>query len=343
MFSQDIGIDLGTANTVVLVRGRGIVIEEPSVVARHRETKDILAIGGEAKKMIGKTPRNIEAIRPLRDGVIADFDAAEAMLNHYIHRVTENNPLSMLFKPTVIVGIPSGVTEVERRAVQSASISAGAGKAFLIEEPMAAAIGAGINVLEPQGRMIVDIGGGTTEIAVISLGGIVVNKSLRVAGDEFDETVINFIRTRHGVLIGETTAEQTKIAIGSAYPFEKKKGANQFVVRGRDIETGLPKSVRVDSVELREALAPIVQQIIGAVMETIEETPPELVSDILEHGIALAGGSSQLRGLETRMAEETRMPVWTANEPHRAVARGCGIALENQSLLKKVRINGNLR
>jgi rod shape-determining protein MreB len=221
----DVGIDLGTANVVVHVRGKGVVIRQPSVVARHMKTKEILAMGEEAKKMLGKNPANIEVVRPLRDGVIADFDAAEAMLNFYIHRVTENNPLSLLFKPTVIVGIPSGVTEVERRAVQSASMSAGAGRAFLIEEPMAAAIGAGINVLEPQGRMIVDIGGGTTEIAVISLGGIVVNKSIRVAGDEFDETVINFVRTRYGVIIGESTAERTKIAIGSASPFEKDKDA----------------------------------------------------------------------------------------------------------------------
>jgi rod shape-determining protein MreB len=346
MFSQEIGIDLGTANTVILVKGKGIVIEEPSVVARLTRGKEVVAIGSAAKRMIGKTPKSIEAIRPLRDGVIADFDAAEAMLNYYIHKLTAGSPLAMLFRPTVMIGIPSGVTEVERRAVQSAALAAGAGRAYLIEEPMAAAIGAGINVLEPQGRMIVDIGGGTTEIAVISLGGIVLNTSLRVAGDEFDEAVQAFVRTRYGVLIGDATAEQTKIAIGSAYPFEKdskKASSAQYVVRGRDMETGLPKSVKVGSAELREALAPIVQHIVGAILETLEETPPELASDIMEHGIALAGGSSQLRGLEQRIGEETRMPVWTANEPHRAVARGCGIALDSPALLAKVRISGSMR
>ncbi|HZZ98462.1 MAG TPA: rod shape-determining protein [Candidatus Saccharimonadia bacterium] len=346
MFSQDIGIDLGTANTVILVKGKGIVIEEPSVVARMVRGKAVVAIGSAAKKMIGKTPKSIEAIRPLRDGVIADFDAAEAMLNFYIHTLTSGNIVAMLFRPTVLIGIPSGVTEVEQRAVQSAALAAGAGKAYLIEEPMAAAIGAGINVLEPQGRMIVDIGGGTTEIAVISLGGIVLNKSLRVAGDELDEAVQAFVRMHYGLMIGESTAEQTKIAIGSAYPFEKdgkKTSAAQFVVRGRDVESGLPRSVSVSSVQLREALAPIVQQIVNAIMDTLEETPPELASDILEHGLALAGGSSQLKGLEQRISEETRMPVWTANEPHRAVARGCGIALENPALLAKVRISGSMK
>ncbi len=351
MFVQDIGIDLGTANTVVHVRGEGIVIQEPSVVARNRATGDILAIGDQAKRMIGKTPKGIEAIRPLRDGVIADFDAAEALLAHDIQVVTEKYRRipyisQLLTRPRVVIGIPSGVTEVERRAVRAAALSAGAFQAFLIEEPMAAAIGAGLNVEEPEGRMIVDIGGGTTEIAVISLGGIVLNKSLRIAGDEFDEAVISFARMRYGLLIGEATAEQTKISIGSASPFEEKvdkQHAYQHVIRGRDVESGLPKSVKINSMELREALAPTVQQIITAIMETLEETPPELVADIMKTGITLAGGSAQLRGLEQRVAEVTTMPVWTVKEPHLAVVRGCAELLDKPALLKKAQVGGGLR
>ncbi|HKY74411.1 MAG TPA: rod shape-determining protein [Patescibacteria group bacterium] len=345
-FSQDVGIDLGTANTVVHVRGRGVVIQEPSVVARNKITGSVIAIGIEAKRMVGKTPGAIETIRPLRDGVIADFDAAEAMLDHYLQRIRSNRDGFGFSRPRVVIGIPSGVTEVERRAVQSAAISSGAWQAYLIEEPMAAAIGAGLNVEEPEGRMIVDIGGGTTEIAVISLGGIVLNTSLRVAGDEFDEAVVSFARTRHGLLIGEATAEQTKIAIGSAYPFEEtlsKKHAAYAVIRGRDVESGLPKSVKVQSVELREALSPVVQQIITAILETLEETPPELVADIMKQGIALAGGSSQLRGLERRISEETTMPVWSVHEPHLAVVRGCAIVLEKPALLKKATVSWRSR
>ena len=342
MIVQDVGIDLGTANTVVFVEGKGITRQEPSVVAKHEITGDIIAIGKEAKKMLGKAPKNISVIRPLRDGVIADFDAAEAMLQYYIQQVSSRHPFSFLVKPRVIIGIPSGVTDVERRAVQSAAISAGAGQAFLIEEPMAAAIGAGLKVEEPEGRLVVDIGGGTTEIAVISLGGIVLNRSLRIAGDELDEAVMSHIRTKHNVLIGEATAEQTKIAIGSAYPFENKKMV-QHVVRGRDIGTGLPKSIKVSSEELREALAPIIQHIVVAIMETIEETPPELVADIVKHGVTLAGGTSQLRGLEQRISEETKIPVWTTKEPHLAVVRGCGIVLSSEKLMQKVKITGGYR
>lgn len=351
IFVQDIGIDLGTANTVVHVRGEGIVIQEPSVVARNQITGDILAIGEQAKRMVGKTPKGIEAIRPLRDGVIADFDAAEALLTHDIQVVTEKYRrvpyISQLFmRPRVVIGIPSGVTEVERRAVRAAALSAGAFQAFLIEEPMAAAIGAGLNVEEPEGRMIVDIGGGTTEIAVISLGGIVLNTSLRIAGDEFDEAVILFARMRYGLLIGEATAEQTKIAIGSAAPFEEKVDKThsyQHVIRGRDIESGLPKSVKINSMELREALAPIVQLITTAIIETLEETPPELVADIMKTGITLAGGSAQLRGLEQHIAEVTTMPVWTATEPQLAVVRGCAELLDKPALLKKAQVGGGLR
>lgn len=356
-FGYGIGVDLGTANTLVWVEGKGIVVSEPSVVARHRDTGAILAVGMEAKKMLGKTPRSIEAIRPLRDGVIADFDAAEAMLSHYIRKVTEMNWLGQrLLRPRVAVGIPSGVTEVERRAVQEAALSAGAREAFLIEEPMAAAIGAGLNVLEPEGRMVVDIGGGTAEIAVISLGGLVINRSIRVAGDELDDAIIRFARVKYGLLIGESTAEQIKIMVGSAYRFEsvgktmsaKEKQQNaggvlQVVVRGRDLGTGLPRSIKFNSLEVREALVPVVQQIVQTVKDVLEETPPELVSDILEGGIVLAGGSSCLRGLDQMIAEETKMPVWQIEDPMTGVVRGCGKVLRNEPLLRRVRVVGGLR
>lgn len=343
MVSYDVGIDLGTANTMVLVVGKGIVTNEPSVVARHRKTGAILAVGGEAKRMVGKTPASIEALRPLKDGVIADFDAAEAMLTHYV-RALHRMPGSRLKlpRPRVVVGIPSGVTEVERRAVQEAALSAGARTAFLIEEPMAAAIGAGLSIEEPEGRMMVDIGGGTAEIAVISLGGIVLNRSIRIAGDELDEAVINFARLKYGLMIGVSTAEQVKIAVGSAYPFEKNKPM-QTVVRGRQLESGLPKSLKLSSEEVREALAPTVQQIVQGITDTLEETPPELVADILKNGIVMAGGTSQLRGLDKLIAEETRMPVWLTEDPQTAVVRGCGAVLENPGLLGKVRVVGGLR
>lgn len=358
-FGYGIGIDLGTANTLVWVEGKGIVVSEPSVVARHRETGAILAVGMEAKRMLGKTPRTIEAIRPLRDGVIADFDAAEAMLAYYIRKVTEKNWFGQrLIRPRVAVGIPSGVTEVERRAVQEAALSAGAREAFLIEEPMAAAIGAGLNVLEPEGRMIVDIGGGTAEIAVISLGGLVLNRSIRVAGDELDDAVVRFARVKYGLLIGETTAEQIKIMVGSAYRFEtmttprrpaqpdsagQANGVLQAVVRGRDLGTGLPRSMKFNSLEVREALVPVVQQIVQTVKDVLEETPPELVADILEGGIVLAGGSSCLRGLDRMIAEETKMPVWRIEDPMTGVVRGCGIVLKHEALLRRVRVMGGLR
>ncbi len=351
LFAHDVGVDLGTANTMIWVRGKGVVISEPSVVARHKETGAVLAVGTEAKRMIGKTPRTIEAIRPLRDGVIADFDAAEAMLGYYIRAVQEKMGLNhRLMRPRVAIGIPSGVTDVERRAVQEAALSAGAWEAHLIEEPMAAAIGAGLNVLEPEGRMVVDIGGGTAEIAVISLGGLVINRSIRVAGDEFDDAIIRFARVKYGFLIGETTAEQIKIAVGSAYRFEKRVGATresptqndilQTVVRGRDLGTGLPKSVKFTSIEIREALAPVVVQIVQAVKDVLEETPPELVSDILEGGIVLAGGSSMLRGLHQLIAEETKMPVWRIDDPMSGVVRGCGAVLASEPLLKRVQVVG---
>ncbi len=339
LLSHDLGIDLGTANTLVWVRGKGVMIREPSVVARHKKTKQIVAIGREAKKMLGKTPGTIEAFRPLKDGVIADFDATAAMLKHYIQLVHEQPKrpgLPRIPRPKVVVGIPSGVTEVERRAAAEAAIMAGAREAYLIEEPMAAAIGAGLPIEESSGSFICDIGGGTSEIAVLSLGGIVVNRSIRVAGDEMDEAIVSFIRLKYSLLIGEPTAEEVKISIGSAYPVEKSE--RQTVVRGRDIETGLPKSIRVAEAEIREALSPVVQQIIGGVSETIEETPPELVSDIVEHGIVLAGGVAKLRGIDKLIATELKMPVWITENPQTAVVRGCGKLLDDETLLRKVKI-----
>ncbi|MBI4035806.1 rod shape-determining protein [Candidatus Daviesbacteria bacterium] len=347
LVSHDIGIDLGTVNTLVLVKGKGIVIREPTVVALHRKTRQILAIGTEAKRMLGRTPAAIEAVRPLRDGVISDFDTTEAMLRYFIHKVHEN-PGKGLFslpkipRPRVVVGIPSGVTEVERRAVQDACLSAGAREAYLIEEPMAAAIGAKLPVEDPEGVMIVDIGGGTAEMAVISLGGMVINKSLRVAGDELDEDIINYMRIRYGMLIGERTAEDVKIEIGSAYPL-KDKDNMATVVRGRELANGLPKSIKVTTAEIREALSPTVSQIISAVQGVLEETPPELLTDIVERGIYLAGGGALLKGLDKRLAEETKLPVYVADDPLTTVARGCGEVLNNLNLLSKVRVTGGLR
>jgi len=278
-FSHDVGLDLGTANTLVWVRGKGIVIREPSAVARHRKSKEILAIGASAKKMLGRAPKTIETIRPLRDGVIADFDATAAMLEYYVKKVHESGTvIPKIPRPRVVVGIPSGVTEVERRAVADAAIAAGAREANLIEEPMAAAIGADLPIESPEGKFVVDIGGGTTEIAAISLGGIVLGRSIRVAGDEMNEAIANYVRLKYSLLLGEETSEEVKINIGSAVP-----GPEKFhVVRGRDLESGLPKSIKLSSSEIREALAPTVQEIISSITETLEETPPELVSDIME-------------------------------------------------------------
>jgi len=340
-FSHDIGIDLGTANTLVLVLGKGIVIREPSVIARQKKTKEILAIGSKAKKMIGKVPGMIEVIRPLKDGAIADFDATEAMLTHYIREAHESpGIIPKIPKPRVVVGIPLGVTEVERRAVQDACLSAGARKAYLIEEPMAAAIGIGLPIDQPEGILVVDIGGGTTEIAVISLGGIVIERCLRIAGDEMDEAIISFMRLKYSILLGEATAEEIKIQLGSTYPQEKEK---QMVVRGRDLESGLPKSIKIGTNEVREAIAPVVRQIVEAISEVIEETPPELISDIVARGITLCGGAAQLIGFDKLIAEETKMPVWLADEPMTCVVRGCGKVLEDEGLLKRIRVTGGLR
>lgn len=349
LFSHDIGVDLGTANTLVYVKGKGIVIREPSVVVKHKQTKKILALGTEAKRMIGKTPINLLAIRPLRHGVISDLDATEAMLSYYIHKLHETPGLiPKMARPRTVIGIPSGVTEVERRAVWEAALRAGSREAFLIEEPMAAAIGIGVNINEPTGAMIVDIGGGTTEIAVISLGGIVVSKSIRIAGDEMDEAIINYIRLRHGLVLGEKTAEEIKMQIGSAYQKSKIKdqkdtGERVMVVRGRDLESGLPRSLKITEAEVREALSPIVSQIIETIVETLEETPPELLADILERGILLTGGGALLSGIDRLIVERTKMPVVVADEPLTTVVVGTARVLEDTNLLEQVRVRGGLR
>jgi len=345
LLAYDIGIDLGTANTLVFIKGKGIMVREPSVVARQRKSKEVLAIGTSAKKMIGKTPQLIEVVKPLRDGVIADFDATEAMLRFYIQQVHEEAGgwLPKIPKPRVVVGIPSGVTEVERRAVQDACLSAGARKAYLIEEPMAAAIGIGLPVLQADGNLVVDIGGGTTEIAIISLGGIIIERCLRVAGDEMNEAVVGFMRLKHSILLGEATAEEIKIQLGSAAAGGKEEKDRQMVVRGRDLESGLPKSIKVNSSEVREAIAPVVGQIVEGISEVIEETPPELIADIVARGVVLCGGEAKLARLDKLVAEATKMPVWVADDPLTAVVRGCGKLLEDEKLLKQVMVTGGLR
>lgn len=330
-FGRDIGIDLGTANTLVYVKGRGIVINEPSVVAIDRDSKEIFAVGNKAKEMVGRTPGNIIAIRPLKDGVIADFDTTERLLKDFISKATRR---SGLFRPRVVVAVPSGVTEVEKRAVIDATLSAGAKDARVIEEPMAAAIGSGLPVQEPTGNMIVDIGGGTTEVAVISLGGIVSQRSIRVAGDEMDEAIIQHIRRTYNLLIGERTAEQIKAEIGSACPVDEETLTME--VRGRDLVTGLPKTVMVTSDEVREALKEPVEAIVEAVKMTLERTPPELAADIMDRGIVMAGGGALLRGLDRLLIEETGMPVHIAEQPLTAVVMGAGMALEHFDLLQRI-------
>jgi len=369
-FSHDIGIDLGTANTLVWVKNKGIVIREPSVVAMHRKTKKIIAIGTEAKRMVGKTPPSIITVSPLKGGVIADFDATLAMISHYIQAVHEvGNVVPVAWsRPKVVIGIPSSVTEVERRAVWEAALSAGAREAFLIEEPMAAAIGEKVSVFAPTGMMIVDIGGGTTEIAIISLGGIVVSKSLRIAGQEMDNAIIHYVRLRHGLLMGERTAEDVKIKIGSAFQkSEKLKIKSEklkekemstmnhelltnsslrermAVVRGRDIETGLPKSLRLTEVEIREALSPVLSEILEGISDVLQEAPPELTNDILSHGILLTGGGSMLPGLDQLIIERTHIPVILSEDPLTSVVRGLGKVLENDQLLQRVKVVGGLK
>lgn len=353
LFSYDIGIDLGTANTLIWVKGKGIVIREPSVVAMHKKTKKIIAIGSEAKRMVGKTPLSIITVSPLRGGVIADFDATAAMISHYIQAVHEvGNILPVRWsRPKVVIGIPSSVTEVERRAVWEAALNAGAREAYLIEEPMASAIGEEVSVFSPTGIMIVDIGGGTTEVAVISLGGIVVGRSLKVAGQEMDEAIIHYVRLKHGLIMGGPTAEDLKIKIGSAYQQnekskiknEKLKTDRMAIVRGRDIETGLPKSLRLTEIEVREALAPVLSQIIEAITDVVQDAPPELTNDILTHGILLTGGGSLLPGLDQLIIERTHIPVILSSDPLTSVVRGTGKVLEDANLLHRVKVVGGLK
>ncbi len=331
-FSKDIGIDLGTANTLVYVRNKGIVINEPSVVAVNQKTGQVLAIGAEAKKMVGKTPSHIVATRPLVDGVVSDYEVTEQMLRYFIEKVHQGS--SALFaRPRVVIGIPSGVTEVEKRAVVDAAVSAGARKAYLVDEPMAAAIGARLPVQEAAGNMVVDIGGGTTEIAVISLGGVVVCRSLRVAGDEMNEDIIRYARDEFNLLLGEKTAEDIKIAIGSAYEMDE---VLEMPMRGRDLVTGLPKEVVVSDAQIREAIFRSVKIIVNNIKLTIEETPPELLSDIMQRGIMLAGGGSLIKGIDRLISEQTDMPVKIMDDPLTAVVRGTGIILEHLDELKDI-------
>ncbi|MDY2782260.1 MAG: rod shape-determining protein [Candidatus Pseudoruminococcus sp.] len=322
MFSKDIGIDLGTANTLVFMKGKGIVMREPSVVAVDVRTDTVLAVGTAAKEMIGRTPGSIVAVRPLKDGVIADFDITATMLKHFIRQTVKP---SIFSKPKVVVCIPSGVTDVERRAVEDTARQAGAGDVKLIEEPMAAAIGAGLPVFEPTGSLVVDIGGGTSEVAMISLGDIVTACSVRVAGDKFDESIIQYVKKKYNLLIGERTAEEIKIKIGSAYPYE---GEGDMQIKGRNLVDGLPKNVVISAAEVRDALADPLSVILEAIKSTLEKTPPELSADIIDHGIMLTGGGALLRGLDFLVAQETNMPVHVAERPLDCVAEGTGKRLE---------------
>ncbi len=333
--SQDIGIDLGTANTLVYVRGRGIVINEPSVVAVNQRTGQILAIGREAKKMVGKTPGHIVVTRPLVDGVVSDFEITQQMLRYFINKVSEDS-FAFLRRPRVLIGIPSGVTEVEKRAVIEAAQNAGARQTFLIDEPMAAAIGARLPVIDAAGNMVVDIGGGTTEIAVISLGGVVISRSLRVAGDEMNEDIVRYSRDEFNILIGERTAEEAKISIGSAYPQRERL---TFPLRGRDLVSGLPKEVIANDEHIREALSRSVRVIVNNIKTIVEETPPELLADIMHRGIILAGGGSLIRGLDKLIANQTGIPVRMMEDPLTAVVRGTGIVLDDLEHLKEVLIS----
>ena len=330
MFNKDIGIDLGTANTLVYMKGKGIVMREPSVVAVDTKSDTVRSVGHSAKDVIGRTPGSIVAVRPLKDGVIADFDITAAMLQHFIKKVCGS---SMFIRPRVIICIPSGVTEVERRAVREASIKAGARQVMVIEEPMAAAIGAGLPVSEPSGSMVVDIGGGTAEVAVISLGGIVASKSVRVGGDEFDQSIIAYIKRKYNLLIGERTAEAIKVEIGSAYKLSEELSLD---IKGRNLVDGLPKNIQIRSEEVREALADPLERIVDAIKETLERTPPELAADIIDHGIMLTGGGALLSGLDHLVQSQTGIDVHIAEFPLDCVANGTGMVLDNIELLSEV-------
>ncbi|HJN01781.1 MAG: rod shape-determining protein [Nitrospinota bacterium] len=332
MFSTDLAVDLGTANTLVYVKGKGIVLREPSVVAVSQGNGKVLAVGAEAKQMLGRTPGNIQAIRPMKDGVIANFEITESMIRHFIQKVHNRKAL---VRPRIIIAVPSGITQVEKRAVRDSAESAGAREVYLIEEPMAAAIGVGLPVQEPSGNMIVDIGGGTTEVAVISMSGIVFSKSVRVAGDVMDEVIVNYIKKKYNLLIGERTAENIKIKIGNVHP----TGNNEsFEGKGRDLVAGIPKTLLITEDNVREALAETINQIIHAVKVTLERTPPELAADIVDKGIVLAGGGSLIKGLDILLREETGLPISLAEDPLSAVVLGTGKVLDEIELLKKVSI-----
>lgn len=325
LFSLDIGIDLGTANTLVNVRGKGIVINEPSWVTIDKRSRRPLAIGMAAKEMVGRTPKNVIAVRPLHDGVISEFDITQIMLEYFIGRVHEQSVVP-LPKPRIVIGIPAGVTEVEKRAVYDAAMAAGARQAFLIEEPIAAALGAGLPVGEPRGSMVVDIGGGTTEVAVMSMSGVVASRSLRVAGDEMDQDIIQYLRNKYNLLIGQGISEKIKMTIGSAFPLEKEK---TMEVRGRNLVTGLPETVEVSSVEIREALASSVQVIVDTVRDALDEIPPAIIDDLMDLGVCLAGGGALLEGLDRRLTDDTRLRTWVAEDPLTCVARGAGMIYDD--------------
>ena len=329
-FSNDIGIDLGTANTLVYVKDRGIVLREPSVVAIQQGSNRVLAVGEEAKRMLGRTPGNIVAIRPMKAGVIADFEVTEAMLRYFIRKAHNRK---WVVRPRIIISVPSGITEVEKRAVKDSATHAGAREVYLIEEPMAAAIGVGLPVQEPAGNMIVDMGGGTTEVAIISLAGIVLSRSVRVGGDEMDEAIVQYLKRVYNLMIGERTAEEIKITIGSAYPLGEEMSME---VKGRDLVAGLPKTLTITSEEIREALQEPVAAIVEAIRITLERCPPELSSDLVDRGIVLAGGTSQLRGMDKLLAEQTGLPVHVAEDPLSAVAEGTGVVLHELNFLRKV-------
>ncbi len=337
LIGRDLAVDLGTANTLVYVRGKGVMLDEPSVVAMHTHTREILAVGTEAKRMIGRTPQGITAIRPLRDGVIADFDATEQMLRHFIAQVHRRRYFT---KPRLVICVPSGVTPVEQRAVKEAGYSAGARRVYIIEEPMAAAIGAGLPVHEATGNMVVDIGGGTTEVAVISLGGLVTTLSVRTAGDELDQAIISYLKKEHALLLGEGTAEEIKMSLGSAFPM-----ATELVgeIRGRDMVSGLPRTVTMSSVEIRRAIEEQLHTIVDAVRTTLDQTPPELAGDIMDRGIVLTGGGALLRGLDERLRHETGMPVHVAADPLSAVALGSGKCVEEFEALQQVLVAEHAR
>ena len=332
MFSSDLAVDLGTANTLIYVKGRGVVSSEPSVVAINSNTKEILAIGQEAKNMLGRTPANISAVRPMKDGVIADYDTTEKMIRYFILKVHNRRSL---VRPRMVICIPSGVTQVEKRAVKDSAIQAGAREVYLIEEPMAAAIGAGLPIQEPSGNMVVDIGGGTTEVAVISLSGIVYANSVRVGGDEMDDNIVNYIKRQYNLLIGTATAEDLKIKLGSAFPLENEIKTE---IKGRDLVTGIPKTIEISDSEIREALKDAIAKIVDAVRIALEQTPPELSADIVDRGIVLTGGGALLKNLDKRLSHETGLPIIVSDDPLKAVALGSGKVLDDLELLKKVAV-----